>query len=61
MRGLADLWVVCGWLGWFESGLWVIWLVCVWFGLFVCGLAGLWVVSGFTANEDLRSNGQLIF
>ena len=43
------------------DGLCVVWLVCVWFGWFAGGLAGLWVVSGFTANEDLRSNGQLIF
>ena len=43
------------------AGLCVVWLVCVWFGWFTGGLAGLWVVSGFTANEDLRSNGQLIF
>ena len=40
------------------GSLWLVWLVCEWF---VGGLAGLWVVASFTANEDLRSNGQLIF
>lgn len=51
MTGLAGLWMLYGWFGWFVGSLIDLWLV----------LAGLWVVSGFTANEDLRSNGQLIF
>ena len=31
MSGLAGLWMVCGWFGWFVGILWVVWLVCRWF------------------------------
>ena len=26
MGGLAGLWLVCDWFGWFVDGLWVVWM-----------------------------------
>ena len=40
MTGLAGLWMLYGWFGWFVGSLIDLWLV----------LAGLWVVSGFAAK-----------
>ena len=31
MNGLAGLWLICRWFGWFLGGLWVDWLVFGWF------------------------------
>ena len=59
MGGVAGLWVVCGWFGWFMGGLsnsWVVWMVYGWFEQFVGVLNGLWVDSSFKPNARQGGN-----